>query len=171
MSTHPEVNQYAQKPHLLIELCHDVIEQLQEEINKPEVRGLQTQLNVISRSIEKLERMKVGVPETLRSEKIRLTATLDTPISARNLLLQLTGGLKSVLDNMKIVSEYRGAQYVSDRHRIPRTRVTADQIDQIRRLRFERHPWEEIDKVVFNRSGSNGSKSMNIARQYGLPTE
>ena len=80
--SHPaEVERYVKDPSLLIELCREVIDRLDAGSNDDDTTAMEAQLREIARTIEKLEKMGVPVPDALRAEKTRS----HTPLWAHRL--------------------------------------------------------------------------------------
>src|SRR3972149_3602023 len=76
MTDHKDIDRYVKDPSLLIELCREVIEQLDSGDDDAEMDAMETQVREISRTIDRLEKSSVPVPDVLRAEKTRLAAAL-----------------------------------------------------------------------------------------------
>lgn len=76
MTDQRDVDRYVKDPSLLVDLCREVIEQLDSGDDSSEMDAMEAQLREISRTVERLERSSVPVPDVLRAEKTRLAAAL-----------------------------------------------------------------------------------------------
>jgi hypothetical protein len=92
---------YAANPSELVELCRQIFDQLDAATEVSGMQETEAQLREISRSIKRLERSKVPVPDVLRSEKNRLAATL---CSNENLeaLNRFADELDALVTDMKV---------------------------------------------------------------------
>jgi hypothetical protein len=86
-----QIERLVRDPSLLIRLCRDVIEQLEAQADSAEVSEKTAQLREISRTVERLEKAGVPVPDTVRSEKLRLASLLGVKADATQALAQLAG--------------------------------------------------------------------------------
>jgi hypothetical protein len=68
-----------------------VIEQLEAEVDSAEVSEKTAQLREISRTVERLAKAGVPVPDVVRSEKLRLASLLGVKSDATQALAQLAG--------------------------------------------------------------------------------
>jgi hypothetical protein len=76
MSHDDGIERYVQDPALLVVLCRDVGKALQEASQSLEQAAMEKQLREIAKTISRLEKQAIPVPDGLRSEKIRLAAAL-----------------------------------------------------------------------------------------------
>lgn len=114
MTPDTDVERYVEKPSLLVTLCRDVIERLDNEIQSDETASMEAQLREVSRAIEKLDKQHVPVPDALRTEKTRLAAALSEngePIEAlNNLADELEGLLKDLKARIGRSTSSRGSK-------------------------------------------------------------
>lgn len=107
-----EVERFAKNPSQLVELCREVIGQLDNDDDTDDDRDdasdkeKEMQLMVIAKSIEQLEKVGVPVPDSLRAEKTKLAALLGTRSEIKQTLDLLyaefdamTKTIKSMLQN------------------------------------------------------------------------
>ncbi|MDE2126056.1 MAG: hypothetical protein KGJ62_05660 [Armatimonadetes bacterium] len=95
-----DIEQYVKDPDLLVELCRQVCDELRTNSPTGEVVQCQAQLREIAKAVERLEKAGVTVPEALRAEKTRLAAALAVNEEASKSLASLSGGLKSILEDI-----------------------------------------------------------------------
>lgn len=76
MTDHKDVDRYVKDTGLLIALCQEVIEQLDSGDDNAEMDAMEAQLREISKTIGRLEKASVPIPDVLRAEKTRLAAAL-----------------------------------------------------------------------------------------------
>ena len=100
MNQSSDVERYMKEPGLLVDLCREVIAGLSEQ-SEGEMVAMKAQLREISRSIERLDKQKVPVPEVLRAEKMRLVSALSSNAEEAPLLADLLVGLEDLLKNLK----------------------------------------------------------------------
>jgi len=96
-----DIERLAEEPGLLIDLCRQVIEEMDSE---PEVAGVgeqETQLREISKTIDRLEKMNIPIPDVLRAEKTRLAAALGIQADSKQTMISLAQGLEEVLTELK----------------------------------------------------------------------
>jgi hypothetical protein len=101
MSSDNDVERFVKDPGLLVELCREVIEQLDVGSEGADMGEKETQLREISRTIERLEKAGVAIPDALRAEKTRLAAVLGTTTDATQTLRQLGEDLAEILQDLK----------------------------------------------------------------------
>jgi len=100
MISESEVERFVQEPALLMELCREVVARLDAGIGRQETVAMETQLREIARTIDKLSKQGVSVPEPLRAEKIRLAAALGSHAEASRILRCFAEGLENVLSDI-----------------------------------------------------------------------
>lgn len=76
MTDHKNIERYVKNPSLLVDLCREIIEQLDSGDDNAEMDAMEAQLREISRTIDRLEKSAVPIPDVLRAEKTRLAAAL-----------------------------------------------------------------------------------------------
>lgn len=101
MSHEHNIDRYVKDPSLLVELCREVIDQLDSEDDDFEITAMEAQLREISRSIERLERSSVPVPDVLRSEKTRLVTVLCNKTGTAA-LHHLAEELEEILKHLRV---------------------------------------------------------------------
>ena len=101
MSNDYDIVSFAKDPSQLVELCRDVIDQLDPSSEDEDVAEQEVQLRAIAKAIEQLEKSSVGVPGPLRAEKTRLAAALATHKDAKQVLVQLAGEFQDILNDLQ----------------------------------------------------------------------
>lgn len=101
MSKESDINRFVKEPSLLIDLCCDVIEQLDAVSDVAEPQEKEAQLREISRTIDRLDKGGIAVPEALRAEKTRLAAALSVHTEVSQALNLLAEGFDEILKNLK----------------------------------------------------------------------
>ena len=86
MKEYEEIDRYVNEPILLVILCREVIDRLDNDNDVEDLASLKIQLREISYAVNSLEKQGVPVPEALRGEKIRLSVILTT-FEKNNLLV------------------------------------------------------------------------------------
>jgi hypothetical protein len=79
MSALGDIGALVQDPSLLIDLCREVVNRLDDGQDQAETAAMETQLREIAKAVARLDRLGVPVPEALRGEKTRLAAALGGP--------------------------------------------------------------------------------------------
>jgi hypothetical protein len=92
---------YLKNPNLLVDLCREVITQLEIRHGNADDGATETQLREISRAIERLEKASVPIPDPLRAEKTRLAAALASASDVTEALVCLADGLEDVLNILR----------------------------------------------------------------------
>ena len=100
MGNGTEIDRLVKDPSLLIELCREVIDRINNGTDDPKASEKEAQLREIDRAIKKLEKMGVAVPDTLRAEKTRLAAQLVGKSIASLALTLLAGGFDKILKDL-----------------------------------------------------------------------
>lgn len=101
MSHDAEVECYVKTPNLLVDLCREVIEQLDTKSENGETAAMEAQLREIAHAIDKLDRQGVPVPDALRAEKTRLAAALGLSMEAAQTMNYLADELEDLLADLK----------------------------------------------------------------------
>ncbi len=101
MSEGIEIGRFVKDPSLLVELCREVIDQLNGSPDGSVVREREAQLWEISKSIERLEKAGVAVPDVLRGEKTRLAASLTVNTDTTQTLGQLAEEFENILKDLR----------------------------------------------------------------------
>ena len=92
---------FVKDPSQLVELCRDVIDQLDASSEDVAVAEQEAQLRAIAKAIEQLEKSGVGVPDPLRAEKTRLAAALAVHADAKQVLAQLADEFQDILKDLR----------------------------------------------------------------------
>jgi hypothetical protein len=101
MNSYCDIDRFIKDPSLLIELCRDVIDRIDSIPADPKTSEKQMQLREIGKAVEKLEKMGVSVPDSLRAEKIRLISSLSIKTDAIQTLANLIEGFEKILNDLK----------------------------------------------------------------------
>lgn len=101
MNDSNEVGRFVKDPSLLVELCRDVIDQLDASSEEVAVAEQEAQLRAIAKAVEQLEKSAVSVPDALRAEKTRLAAALAVHADAKQALAQLADEFQDVLKDLR----------------------------------------------------------------------
>ena len=101
MSDSSELTRFLDSPELLSQLCKNVIARLDERRKGARLDEQEKQLNEIARTIEKLEKAGVSVPDELRRLKTGLVAELAVRDEINNKLEKLAHGLEEVLQDLR----------------------------------------------------------------------
>ena len=92
-----EIKNYIENPDALVTLCETVLNELLSSINDTELREKQAQLKEVSRSIDKLTKLSIGIPDELRNLKISLITEIETQTKKRDEVEQILVGLKEII--------------------------------------------------------------------------
>lgn len=101
MSNEPEIERYVKDPSLLIDLCREVIDQLDAEYDDVEAAAMDAQLREISKAMENLEKQGISVPDVLRAEKTRLASALGVQAESLQILNQLADDFGEIQNQLK----------------------------------------------------------------------
>lgn len=101
MSDMRNVNQYVLDPSLLVDLCRDVVEQLGVSTNDSDAGEREIQLSEISKTIERLQKLGISVPDALRAEKLRLACSSEMTEEVAVALEPLVSGLWDILGRIR----------------------------------------------------------------------
>lgn len=101
MSNRADIDRFVKDPSLLIELCREVIEQIDNGPDDPKAGEKEAQLREIAKAVEKLEKMGVAVPDALRAEKTRLAAEFGIQTEAFQALKTLAEELGKIVKDVK----------------------------------------------------------------------
>jgi hypothetical protein len=94
------IEEFLDSPESLLTLCQNVISALDDKKNDSGLNEKEKQLREISRSIEKLERQGVSVPEQLRSLKSTLIIELAGKDEINKVFEKLANGFDSILKDL-----------------------------------------------------------------------
>ncbi|MEZ5584280.1 MAG: hypothetical protein R3F37_17385 [Candidatus Competibacteraceae bacterium] len=101
MSEGNDNDRFFKDPGLLVELCRDVIDQLDASSDDEAAVEQEAQLRVIAKAVEQLEKSGVAVPGPLRAEKTRLAAALAMHTDAKQALAQLADDFQDILKDLR----------------------------------------------------------------------
>lgn len=101
MISESEVERFVQEPGLLVELCREVVKGLGVGTERQETAAMEIQLREIARTIDKLDKQGVSIPEAFRAEKTRLAAALGTHAEADQVFSRLAEGLEDLLQDIR----------------------------------------------------------------------
>jgi hypothetical protein len=100
MGSDNDIDRFVKDPSLLIELCREVIDQIDSGSDDSKAAEKEAQLREIAKAIEKLEKMGVPVPDALRGEKTRLAAELGIQAQAEQALHHLAEELDAIIKDL-----------------------------------------------------------------------
>jgi len=101
MSDSADIDRFVKDPSILVEICREVIDQLDASSDTTVVAEQEAQLRAIAKAVEQLEKSGVTVPDPLRAEKIRLAASLAVHTDAKQALAQLADEFQDVLRDLR----------------------------------------------------------------------
>lgn len=101
MNDGPEVGRFVKDPSLLVELCREVIDQLDASSEDTAGAEQEAQLRAIAKAVGQLEKSGVAVPDLLRAEKTRLAASLAMHTDAKQALAQLADEFQDILKDLR----------------------------------------------------------------------
>ena len=100
-SNNSEIERYVKNPNRLVELCREVIDRLDAEVDTSEIAAMEAQLRKIAKAIDKLDKLGVQIPDALRAEKTRLAAALGVNSEASQTLNHLADEFQYLLKDLK----------------------------------------------------------------------
>lgn len=92
-----EIKNYIENPDALIILCESVLNELLAPINDKELEEKKAQLSEVSRSIDKLTKLSIGIPDELRDLKISLLTDVETQLKTKNKVENVVARLKEMI--------------------------------------------------------------------------
>lgn len=101
MNEAPETDRFVKDPSLLVELCREVIDQLDLNSEASTVADQEAQLKAIAKAVDQLEKAGVAVPDPLRGEKTRLAVSLAMHTEAKQALMQLADEFEDILKDLR----------------------------------------------------------------------
>jgi hypothetical protein len=140
MNIESDVARFVKEPSLLIDLCREVIDRLNVITDDTETTEREAQLREISRSIERLEKQGIAIPEPLRAEKTRLASLLGMKADTTQPLHLLADAFEAILKDLKeMLGRSRnsiGSKKLRGKHsRTPKTDKKALRMHIIRALK------------------------------------
>ena len=125
MNDDNNIGRFVKDPRLLMELCRDVIDQLDASSEEVAVLEQEAQLRAIAKAVEQLEKSGVSVPDPIRAEKTRLAASLAVHADAKQALAQLADEFQEVLKDLRERLgpdiKAQGAKPCGKRSKLPKT--------------------------------------------------
>ncbi len=100
MSDGLDIDRFVKDPSLLVELCREVIDELDPSNDDSDISEREAQLREIAKTIERLEKARVPVPDVLRGEKTRLAASLAIHADSTQALGQLADEFANILKEL-----------------------------------------------------------------------
>lgn len=101
MSSDNDIDRFVKDPSLLIELCRNVIDEIVETPSSADTAEKEAQLLIIARTIDRLERSKVAVPDVFRAEKTKLAAAIEVQSESVRALSDLAAGFEGIVKELK----------------------------------------------------------------------
>src|SRR4051812_31696880 len=101
MNASADIDRFVRDPSTLVELCREVIDQLDSSSDDAAVSEQEAQLRAIARAVEQLEKSRVAVPDPLRAEKTRLAASLAVIADSKLALTQLADEFQDILKELR----------------------------------------------------------------------
>jgi hypothetical protein len=101
MNDGTDIDRFVKDPSILVELCREVIDQLDASSDDACVAEQEAQLRAIAKAVEQLEKSGVAVPDPLRAEKTRLAASLAVHTDAKQALAQLADEFQDILRELR----------------------------------------------------------------------
>lgn len=96
-----DIDRFVKDPSTLVELCREVVDQLDESSDVAAVAEQEAQLRAIAKAVEQLEKSGVTVPDPLRAEKTRLISSLAVHADALEALAQLADEFQDILKDLR----------------------------------------------------------------------
>ena len=101
MSEGTDIERFIKDPSLLVELCRDVIEELDASTDYSDGAEREAQLREVSKTIDRMQQMGIAIPNALRVEKLRLASASEIPDESALALDRLVRGLRDILGRAK----------------------------------------------------------------------
>lgn len=95
------ISDFVRDPTRLLDVCREVIEELDCSGDDGEQRHMEAQLREIAAAIKRLEKAGVPVPDPLRAEKTKLAAELARHSAGAEALKQLAEDMDDVLGDLR----------------------------------------------------------------------
>ena len=126
MNIETEVERFVKDPSLLVALCTEVIEQLDTSPDDADIGQGEAQLREISKTIDRLEKGGISVPNVLRAEKTRLAASMAIHAEAAQALAQLADEFQNIANDLR---ERLGQSQISTDLKLKKKRSRAPKTD------------------------------------------
>ncbi len=101
MSDGQDIDRFVKDPSLLVDMCREVIDELDASSDDSDIGEREAQLREIAKTIERLEKAGVSVPDVLRGEKTRLAASLAVHADSTQALGQLADEFANIVKELK----------------------------------------------------------------------
>ena len=101
MSDGSDIGRFVKDPSLLVDLCREVIDELDASSDNSDIGEREAQLREIAKTVERLEKAGVSVPDVLRGEKTRLAASLAVHADSAQALEQLADEFANILKELR----------------------------------------------------------------------
>ncbi len=101
MTTNYPLDELKDNHDLIIDLLQEIVNQF-DYGNDGDVRTIDTQFKEIARTIERLEKVNIPVPDALRAEKMRLSQALSKHTESQQRMVRLMDGLIEVTNNLRL---------------------------------------------------------------------
>jgi len=142
MSVGQDIDRFVKDPSLLVELCREVIDELDSGTDDSDIGERVAQLREIAKTIERLEKAGVSVPDVLRGEKTRLAAALGVNDDSTRRLIDLLEGLGSVIRDLRARIERRQPKTIAKNvhplrktpERLPRQQLRVEIVKSLKNL-------------------------------------
>lgn len=116
-----EIKNYIEDPDALVALCESVINELLASTNNLELKEKQAQLIEVSRSIDQLAKLSIGIPDELRNLKISLVGEIETQTQSRDKVEKILKGLKEIISVINTAYPTESANKKRTRKRYPKS--------------------------------------------------
>jgi len=145
MSEGADIDRFVKDPSLLVELCREVIDQLDASSEDTAIPEKEAQLRAIAKAVEQLEKSGVTVPDPLRAEKIRLAGLLAVHTDATQTLAQLAEEFQEIVEDL--------------RDRLSRNRLTPEGKRRGRRSNEPKTPNRELRRLIIETLTARGGRA------------
>ena len=149
---------YFDDPDELVELCDSIVTDMLISINDSDITQKQAQLIEVSRSIDQLDKLSIGIPDELRNLKISLVTEIEIQLKNRENLEKIFVGFKKIIESINASEFVKDSKKKRRRRRksgsdLPRTQQDVfrnEIIDAIRSLGGKGTP-VEVRKIIEER--------------------
>lgn len=154
-----EIDQFVKNPILLAKVSNRVINSIDSNRETEETRAMEVQLREIAKTIEKLEKIGVAVPDSLRAEKTRLVSVLSRSAETTRtlqLLLDVFEEICKDLRNRLGRLESGSITKKKSRSNAPKTEMQAFRqliIDALKKFNGKAKVKEVLDEIEQSLSG------------------
>ena len=155
MNNKNAIDCFVRNPNLLIELCSEVVQIISQNANSQETATMETQLREIAKTIERLEKIGVAVPDSLRAEKTKLALELETKKESFLGLKLIAEGLDKLLRDIAVRTNHLPKRVVGAKRKkrsksveglqTPRDEIKDCLVDSLRELGGYAHCSDVLD--------------------------